>query len=249
MDESNSIDPQPTRKLRKLTSKRMIDGVCSGIGEYFDVDPLVIRLALIAFMIFNFVAAIVFYITAMIIMPMKPSSLFEPSQNFSGSMPSGKKEFTRRSSDTGILIGVIVFIVGIILLFHRFDVSPLVSIPWFGFLDLRSIGRLMLPVLIILIGSFLLMGRESELFEEASEREPARAIKSSTENGEINERKRLYRSVHDQKIVGICGGLAEYLGVDSTFIRLSAVLLAMASFGMALILYLVFALVIPKEKI
>jgi phage shock protein C len=32
--------------------------------------------------------------------------------------------------------------------------------------------------------------------------------------------KRLMRSVVDSKIAGVCGGIAEYLGVDSTIIRL-----------------------------
>lgn len=32
--------------------------------------------------------------------------------------------------------------------------------------------------------------------------------------------KRLYRSHKDKKIAGVCGGVAEYLDVDSTIIRL-----------------------------
>jgi len=35
--------------------------------------------------------------------------------------------------------------------------------------------------------------------------------------------KRLYRSKTDKKLAGICGGLGEYLNVDSTVIRLAAV--------------------------
>ena len=31
--------------------------------------------------------------------------------------------------------------------------------------------------------------------------------------------KKLYRSVTDKKIAGVCGGLAEYLNVDVTVIR------------------------------
>jgi phage shock protein C len=38
--------------------------------------------------------------------------------------------------------------------------------------------------------------------------------------------KRLYKSRTDSKIAGICGGLAEYLEVDSTVIRLATVLVA-----------------------
>ena len=38
--------------------------------------------------------------------------------------------------------------------------------------------------------------------------------------------RRLLRSTTDSKIAGVCGGLAEYFGVDATIIRLAAVVLA-----------------------
>lgn len=41
--------------------------------------------------------------------------------------------------------------------------------------------------------------------------------------------KRLYRSVSDRKIAGICGGLGEYLEVDPTVVRLVTVIAALAT--------------------
>ena len=38
--------------------------------------------------------------------------------------------------------------------------------------------------------------------------------------------RRLQRSTIDRKIAGVCGGLAEYFGVDSTLLRIAAVVLA-----------------------
>jgi phage shock protein PspC (stress-responsive transcriptional regulator) len=38
--------------------------------------------------------------------------------------------------------------------------------------------------------------------------------------------RRLQRSVTDRKIAGVCGGLAEHFGVDSTLVRIAAVVLA-----------------------
>lgn len=38
--------------------------------------------------------------------------------------------------------------------------------------------------------------------------------------------KRLVRSATDKHIAGVCGGLAEYLGVDATIVRLVSVILA-----------------------
>lgn len=45
------------------------------------------------------------------------------------------------------------------------------------------------------------------------------------------EQKRLYRSVTNRKICGVCGGLGEYFNIDPTLIRLGGVLLACVSCG------------------
>ncbi len=58
--------------------------------------------------------------------------------------------------------------------------------------------------------------------------------------------KKLYRSRTDRKVCGVCGGLAKYLGMDPTIMRLIVVLLTLFVGG-GLIAYLVCALVIPEE--
>ena len=50
---------------------------------------------------------------------------------------------------------------------------------------------------------------------------------------------KLYRSVNDKKLCGVCGGLGEYFDIDSTLVRLLWVLLAFFSCGAALLGYLV----------
>jgi phage shock protein PspC (stress-responsive transcriptional regulator) len=59
--------------------------------------------------------------------------------------------------------------------------------------------------------------------------------------------KKLYRSVTDKKLCGVCGGLGEYFDIDSTLVRLLWVVLAFLSCGTALIAYLVCAIVIPQQ--
>ena len=58
--------------------------------------------------------------------------------------------------------------------------------------------------------------------------------------------KKLYKSNTDKKLCGVCGGLAEYLNVDSTVIRLILVL-AILFAGCGLLAYLVAALVLPNK--
>jgi phage shock protein C len=60
--------------------------------------------------------------------------------------------------------------------------------------------------------------------------------------------RRLMRSATDSKIAGVCGGLAEYLGVDSTIVRLFWAVLAVVPGGIVggIIAYLVAWVIMPK---
>jgi phage shock protein PspC (stress-responsive transcriptional regulator) len=58
--------------------------------------------------------------------------------------------------------------------------------------------------------------------------------------------KRLYRSLTDRKIAGVCGGLAEYFGADPILVRGLFVALAIAG-GAGVALYFVLWIVVPKS--
>lgn len=60
--------------------------------------------------------------------------------------------------------------------------------------------------------------------------------------------KRLYRTTSsDAVLCGVCGGIARYLGVDSTVVRLLTVVLVFV-FGLSLWIYVIAALLMPKES-
>lgn len=58
--------------------------------------------------------------------------------------------------------------------------------------------------------------------------------------------KRLYRSRKEKILGGVCGGVAEYLGVDVTLIRVIWILMVLLG-GPGLIAYIVCWLIIPEE--
>ncbi len=60
--------------------------------------------------------------------------------------------------------------------------------------------------------------------------------------------RRLYRSRTERMVGGVCGGLAEYLNMDPTIVRLVFVLLALLG-GHGLLLYLILWLVVPPEPL
>ena len=65
-------------------------------------------------------------------------------------------------------------------------------------------------------------------------------------NSPMNTSKKLYRSRTDCKIAGVCGGLGEHFGIDSTWIRLLFILFFFLG-GSALLIYLIFWVIVPVE--
>ncbi|HIQ04644.1 MAG TPA: PspC domain-containing protein [Anaerolineae bacterium] len=59
----------------------------------------------------------------------------------------------------------------------------------------------------------------------------------------------LYRSREDRVIAGVCGGLARYLGVDSSWVRLVWILATLFSVGFGIIAYLIALIVLPEEPV
>ena len=59
--------------------------------------------------------------------------------------------------------------------------------------------------------------------------------------------KKLYRSRKDSKIAGVCGGIAEYFNIDSTIIRLLAILTIFLGGGV--VVYLIAWLIVPLEPL
>jgi phage shock protein PspC (stress-responsive transcriptional regulator) len=59
------------KKLYRSTRNKMIVGVCGGIGEYFDVDPNVVRIGTVILGCMG--VGLVAYIVAAIILPDSPN--------------------------------------------------------------------------------------------------------------------------------------------------------------------------------
>jgi phage shock protein PspC (stress-responsive transcriptional regulator) len=60
------------KKLYRSRKDYMLAGICGGLGEYFDIDPTIIRL-LVAFSIF-LGGGILVYLIAWIVIPLEPET-------------------------------------------------------------------------------------------------------------------------------------------------------------------------------
>lgn len=58
---------------------------------------------------------------------------------------------------------------------------------------------------------------------------------------------RIYRSETNRMLAGVCGGIARYLNIDVTLVRLFFVLFSLAG-GSGVLLYIILAIVIPSDS-
>src|SRR5512133_859733 len=74
---------------------------------------------------------------------------------------------------------------------------------------------------------------------------PAPVPPPAPPSGEYGPR-RLHRSRRDRVFAGVCGGLAEYFGVDAVLLRIVAVALALS--GAGFLLYVIAWIAIPEDE-
>jgi phage shock protein C len=63
-----------SKKLYRIPSKGMLAGVCAGLGEYLVVDPTIIRLILVLFVLAGG-SGLLFYLIMWLLVPIKPSDI------------------------------------------------------------------------------------------------------------------------------------------------------------------------------
>lgn len=57
--------------------------------------------------------------------------------------------------------------------------------------------------------------------------------------------KKLTRSISDCKICGVCGGIGEFIGLDSTIIRLLFAIFGLS--GTGIVAYIICAIIMPQS--
>jgi len=63
------------------------------------------------------------------------------------------------------------------------------------------------------------------------------------------ESRKLYRSRSNRMIVGVCGGLAEFFGIDPTIVRLVFALGTLFGFGSFILIYIVMFILVKEEQL
>jgi phage shock protein C len=108
------------KRLYKSRESKVIDGVCGGIAEYYEVDPVLIRVLAVLFLFIGGVTFIA-YIVAMIIIPRRPwgESVEDPATPPSQPLSAGSSYDVNHKRTGSLIIGSILVLFGIHLLLRN----------------------------------------------------------------------------------------------------------------------------------
>ncbi len=135
-------------RLYRSTTDKMIGGVCGGLGEYLDIDPVLVRIITVILFFVSGGAAIIAYLVGWIIIPKKPS---DETGTISSPIPSSEPK-EKDPSWKKYLPGLILIGIGLLLLIRE---------NWFWF-DWQDFW----PILLILIGLLIVFRKDNNNTEK-----------------------------------------------------------------------------------
>lgn len=104
-----------SRRLYRSKTNRVLAGVCGGLAEYFDVDPLLVRIIFII-LVLSGGLGILFYLISWLIMPSNPAMLDYGKKDSSG----GEENKLNQGRSTAMFFGVILILLGLGFLLHNY---------------------------------------------------------------------------------------------------------------------------------
>ncbi len=207
-------------KLYKSNKDKIFDGVCGGFGEYFNIDPVIIRLLWVVMVIFGGTGVLA-YVIAMLIIPKDPDQTADKSQGTAIDPTLYSHRFW----------GILLILAGLLLLVGL--IGPVGGI----FAGVAIVmGSVVWSVLVIGLGLYLFFNRSDQVDLKASV------------NQVFPEGKKLYRSRGDKRLAGVCGGIGAYFKVDSNIIRIFWTLATLGSFGFGVLAYLILAIYLTEAE-
>lgn len=209
-DEEFEEEPRP-KSLSKIKKGSLIAGVCTGIANYFGIEPVIIRV-LFAVSIFLGGWGIIFYIIAALLLPS------EITVDENSNIESHENSYAKT------IAGSLFVFIGIFFIADNFG--------FMNYLFFFGLPKfLLLPVIMILTGGFILF--------KINDFAP---VKSGT------KKTKFYRSRNDRRLMGVCGGLADYLNVESNNLRMLWIIFSFLTIGAGIVLYFFIAVFTEMEN-
>jgi phage shock protein C len=213
------------KKLYRSVSDKWVGGVCGGLGDYFGVDPTVIRIAWVVIALVSMPVGLAVgaltYAVSMFVVPRNPD---EVSLMDTQGLSEDESGLEKDVQSNGMVWGAVMILLALAVLTYS-DIHP------FHHWNVPFIG---MPLILVAIGVFFMFKYRPDVVQKLKE---------------LSGQRRLYRSEADKKIFGVCGGLADSFSIDPTLVRLGWALGTMLSgFGPGILVYLVLAFILPVGR-
>lgn len=133
------MSQEPGRKPLTRGHDRKLGGVASGLAEYFDIDPTLVRVLWVVALFVGPLGfgAVLAYLVLWVIMPAPQ-----------GDAPASSTSGGGRAMDPSMLLGVVILALGLLLLMR----SSWIWMPWFAWGGFS----LFWPGLLIILGAFII---------------------------------------------------------------------------------------------
>ncbi len=236
-EENKTTNGNHVKRMYRSTSNKMIGGVCAGVGDYFGIDPTLVRIGFVA-SLFAGGAGFFAYVIAWMILP-------------EGDSEAGQIQSTGSGPMLGIIFGAFIIFMGLGLFFDNFRYRWF--FPRYLFDNVFSFETFF-GMLLIAIGGFVIYSifKKDKGIDILGTPPAARDKQKSTAQPHEPGRtgSTLYRSRIDKKVSGVIGGLGEYLGFDANILRvIFIVVLLITAIFPGLIIYFIMAVVIPETPL
>lgn len=232
--------------LYRHPSHQLVGGVCGGIADYLNIDPVLVRILWIVLTMGTAGGGFLAYLTLWLLLPVGTSrtGLQEPA-----TLELNERNVQRAG---GLLIGL-----GVLWLLANVGILPWL---WNAFWSVMSI--LFWPALLIGAGLLLIKNQKEWRTSFVAWRERVRSGVRERSNGvkidraavksglsQAKQRIPLKRSRSERMLLGVCGGIAETFNVDPNLVRLFWILFSIGSIGTGAVVYALFGLILPERTV
>lgn len=107
-------------------------------------------------------------------------------------------------------------------------------------------------VLVVLIGLGWFTSEKNNRKAKKADKKADPFSASDTKSGKtddfaLRQPKKLMRARRDSRVLGVCGGVARYFGLDSTLVRIGFIASIFLGYGSTILLYFALGILLPKE--
>jgi len=143
------------KRLYRSRKNRMLGGVCGGIAEYFEIDPVIVRLIAVA-LFFVGGSAVLAYIIALIVIPYEPFETASSASKDAAPAAAAASAAAGAPQSAGdsvpLFLGILLIVLGAVFLLHNLPIFD----PFFGWVR-HYFRHFFWPSLLIVMGIFIIV--------------------------------------------------------------------------------------------